>query len=64
MTVQSKRFSISITPAMEDDLMAAKLRYFYNKKESEMLRDLIIMGLNAQNSEQVTPEEECEKSIC
>jgi hypothetical protein len=46
MSVKWKRYTISVTNQIETDLDAAKKEYFYNNTKSEMLRQLIVLGLD------------------
>lgn len=51
MATDLKRFSISITPAMEQDLDMVKKERYYKDTQSEMIRDLIARGLNTLKAE-------------
>ena len=62
MSTELKRFTISITPAMEDDLDAAKKEHYYKETNSEMIRDLIVIGLNTLNSENEIENSNCQNS--
>ena len=44
-----KRFTISITPSMESSLDKAKRDFYYKDTQNEMIRDLIIRGLETLN---------------
>jgi len=54
MATDLKRFSISITPAMEQDLDMVKKERYYMDTQSEMIRDLIARGLNTLKAENAT----------
>ncbi len=45
MATDLKRFTISITPKMEADLDSAKQRRYYRDTQNNMIRDLIVRGL-------------------
>ena len=49
MATDLRRFTISITPAMEVDLDKAKKERYYKDTQNEMIRDLIIRGLGTLN---------------
>lgn len=46
MATKLKRFTISVTPNMEVGLDSVKKEYFYNTTQTEMIRELIIRGLD------------------
>ncbi len=47
MDTNMKRFSVSLTPDLVADLDALKKDKFYNSNQSEMIRFLITLGLEA-----------------
>ncbi|MDO4328843.1 MAG: ribbon-helix-helix domain-containing protein [Lachnospiraceae bacterium] len=51
MATNLKRFTISVTPKMEEALDAVKKERYYNTSHNEMIRDLIRMGLNVLKTE-------------
>lgn len=51
MASEKKRFTISVTPSMEVDLDAAKKERYYKGTQTEMIRDLILRGLDSLKSE-------------
>ncbi|MDF2844775.1 MAG: hypothetical protein K0R00_3201 [Herbinix sp.] len=53
MATDLKRFTISVTPEIEAKLDLAKKEYFYKNTQNEMIRSLIVKGLNSlkNNSE-------------
>ncbi len=53
MSTDMKRFTISITPDIEQGLNKLKKEQFYDKAQSEMVRYLIKLGLNFVSSEQI-----------
>lgn len=52
MATESKRFTISLTPELEHRLDRAKQEKYYNRSQSQMVRDLILRGLNSFFQEQ------------
>ena len=52
MTTDLKRFTISVTPDVEADLDTAKKEHFYKTTQNEMLRTLIVKGLNVLKTEE------------
>ena len=57
MATALKRFTISVTPSMESSLDKAKQAFYYKNTQNEMIRDLIIRGL-----ETLDTKEKVEKS--
>ena len=53
MATVLRRFTISITPAMDERLDAAKQATFYKDTQNEMIRDLIERGLKALEAENI-----------
>lgn len=51
MATDLKRFTISVTPDIETDLDIAKKEYFYKTTQNEMIRTLIMKGLDVLKSE-------------
>lgn len=56
MATDLRRFTISITPAMDIDLDKAKKERYYKDTQNEMIRDLIIRGLRTLNLERKPSE--------
>lgn len=52
MSTKLRRFTISITPEMEADLDKAKHDVYYRGTQNDMIRDLIIRGLNSLNQKE------------
>jgi len=46
-----KRYTITITEEIEKDLQQEKKETYYAKTQSDMIRDLIIRGLDALRAE-------------
>lgn len=51
MSTDLKRFTISVTPDIEADLDTVKKEHFYKATKNEMIRTLIIKGLDALKTE-------------
>ncbi|MDD3164738.1 MAG: ribbon-helix-helix domain-containing protein [Oscillospiraceae bacterium] len=62
MATKLKRFTISITPEMEVDLDVVKKERYYKQTQSEMIRDLIVLGLREYNEDQ--PGEDAARPDC
>ncbi len=62
MAADLKRFTISITPKMEEDLDSAKQRRYYRDTQNDMLRDLIVRGLAALETERGAEKKQCERA--
>lgn len=45
MATELKRFTISLTTELEQELDRAKQETYYNVPQSEMVRDLLVRGL-------------------
>lgn len=52
MATNLKRFTISITPKMEEDLDLIKQKIYYRETRNAMIRDLIIRGLTSLENEE------------
>lgn len=50
MSTELKRFTISVTPAMEVELDRAKKECYYKMTQNAMIRDLIMRGLSTLNT--------------
>jgi len=62
MATDLKRFTISITDEMEQDLHEAKKENYYADTQSEMIRDLITRGLLSLKVEKTIKENDNERS--
>lgn len=51
METNVKRFTISVTPGMEEELDSAKKEYYYRGSHNDMIRDLISRGLDSLKEE-------------
>lgn len=45
MPSKLKRLSLAIPPEVESDLKALKKEVFFNKSKSEMIRELLVAGI-------------------
>lgn len=45
--MDSREFTISITPVLEKRLDKAKKEYYYDKTQEDMIRELIVLGLSS-----------------
>lgn len=52
MAAGIKRFSITITPKMNEDLDSLKQGFYYRNSQTDMFRDLITRGLAAIKAEE------------
>lgn len=54
MPTELKRYTISVTPSIEEALDHAKKEHYHNETQNSMIRDLIVLGLESlkmQNAE-------------
>ena len=58
MATGLRRFTISVTPAMEIELGRARKERYYKVTQNEMIRDLIIRGLESLNLKSEDAENE------
>ena len=47
MATDLKRFTISVTPDMEEKLNEVKKEHYYKTTRNDMIRDLIALGLDS-----------------
>lgn len=59
MATNLKRFTVTIPQSMEVELDAMKRQQYYSKTQSELIRDLLMRGLEVIKKEQ----EKSQKSI-
>lgn len=62
MATDLRRFTISVTPTMETDLDRVKKECYYKSTQNEMIRDLIIHGLETLQLNQ--EENSKDRSVC
>ena len=60
MAVIAKRISVSIPSDIERDLDILKQKKFYKESQSEMLRQLLVLGLQASKEKMQEEERENE----
>lgn len=51
MPTKLKRFTFVITPDMKEPLDSLKREMFYNRTQSDMIRELITAGIRAMKAE-------------
>lgn len=56
MEQPSNQLTLSILPAMEADLDSVKETYYRDSTTADMLRDLILRGLAAAQSQSLSPQ--------
>lgn len=59
MATDLRRFTISITPTMETDLDRVKKECYYKSTQNEMIRDLILRGLETLRLQQEDDSNDC-----
>jgi len=62
MATELRRFTISITPAMDELLDAAKQQTYYRGTQNDMIRDLIERGLKALEADENEKEKRQKQS--
>lgn len=62
MATDMRRFTISVTHNIDMELDKAKREIYYKDTQNEMIRDLIIRGLQNLETEKATKENGCERA--
>lgn len=62
MATDMRRFTISITPNMDMELDKAKQKIYYKDTQNDMIRDLIMRGLQSLEAEKAAKESKRERS--
>lgn len=62
MATNMRRFTISITPNMDMELDKAKQKIYYKDTWNDMIRDLIMRGLQSLEAEKAAKESKRERS--
>lgn len=62
MATDMRRFTISVTSNMDVELNKAKKETYYKNTQNEMIRDLIMRGLQNLEAEKATKKSGCEKA--
>lgn len=60
MATKQKRLTFVITKEMEPLLKRAKKNLFYDRNQSDMIRELVITGLEVVNEKSAASKNECE----
>lgn len=45
MATNLRRFTISVTPAMDEELDKLKQKHYYKATQNDMIRDILTLGL-------------------
>lgn len=61
MATELKRMTFAVTKEMEPLLDRAKKNLFYDKNQSDMIRELVMAGLNVVD-EKAAKEKECDRA--
>lgn len=62
MATGLKRMTFAITPDMEVPLNSIKKEFFYDRTQSDMIRELLSAGVRAMRAEKATKEKRCERA--
>ena len=62
MATDMRRFTISVTHNIDMELDKAKRETYYKDTQNEMIRDLIIRGLQNLETEKARKENGCERA--
>lgn len=57
MATDMRRFTISVTQSMNKELDKAKREIYYKDTQNNMIRDLIVRGLQSLKTEKVVHEQ-------
>jgi|GEM_PF-830201 len=63
MATEMKRLTFAVTKEMEALLNRAKKDIFYDKNQSDMIRELVMAGLNAMDKKEAD-KNKTGKSVC
>lgn len=63
MATELKRITFAVPQDMEILLKCIKKDLFYDRSQSEMLRELISVGLNVKKDEKATVLDQCKEGI-
>lgn len=61
MATNMRRFTVSITPSMDMELDEAKKENYYKNTQSDMIRDLIMRGLQDLKTEKEAKKNRCDR---
>lgn len=62
MATDMRRFTISVTSNMDVELNKAKKETYYKNTQNEMIRDLIMRGLQNLEAEKAEKKNGCERA--
>lgn len=62
MATELKRMTFVVTPEMEGRLDSIKREMFYNRTQSDMIRELVSAGVRAIKAEKEVKENRCERA--
>lgn len=61
MATGLKRMTFAITPDMEAPLDSIKKEFFYDRTQSDMIRELVSAGVRAMRAEKAAKRKRCER---
>lgn len=62
MPTNLKRMTFAVTPEMEAPMDSIKRELFYNRTQSEMIRELVMAGVEAVKAEKAAKGKRCERA--
>lgn len=62
MATELKRVTFVVSLEMEESLNSIKREMFYNRTQSEMIRELVSAGVRAIKAEKAVKENGCERA--
>lgn len=62
MATELKRMTFVVTPEMEEPLNSIKREMFYNRTQSDMVRELVSAGIRAIKAKKAEKENKCERA--
>ncbi len=62
MATELKRMTFVVTPDMEEALNSIKKEMFYNRTQSDMIRELVTAGVRAIKDEKAEKKNRCERA--
>ena len=60
MATELKRMTFVVTPEMEEPLEEFKREMFYDRTQSDMIRELVSAGMRAMKSKKTSNEDRCD----
>ncbi len=63
MATYLKRMTLVVTPEMEEPLNSIKREMFYNRTQSDMIRELVSAGVRAIKAEKAAKENRRERAF-